>query len=358
MSQEKPSNPTPITLDELIALNDEIAALVHGGVPLGFGLSRLGADMPGRLGEIAGTLAERVDRGQSLPEALAEESPRFPAVYRAVVEAGQKAGRLPIALEGLAASAGRIAETRRLLASAMLYPLIVLLLAWGLLVLFTSNVAPRLVPPFEAFEAPGLGLLDWLARCGRHIEYWGPIFPLVVILLVGWWWFRSRRAGLVESGLSKRLLGWVPWTGNMLRWLGTATFADVLALLVENGVPLDEAVVLAARSTGDSALLRDAEKIAAALKRGESLGNAGLAGTAIPPLVRWLMVTGQAHNTLLPALRHAAATYRRRAQRQAEIARAVLPVGLTLVLGGTVTLLYGLMVFGPWVLLLRKLGGI
>ena len=54
-----------------------------------------------------------------------------------------------------------------------------------------------------------------------------------------------------EGRWADRLFGWVPWTGRMLRCSRTATFLEVLALLVENETPLPEAVVLAAEASGD-----------------------------------------------------------------------------------------------------------
>src|SRR6186713_2858010 len=94
-----------VTLDDLIALNDEIVALTRAGVPLERGLLGLGMDVRGRLGRIARTLSERMSRGESLSEALASSGEGIPRVYRAVVEAGVRSGRLPVALEGLAAYA-------------------------------------------------------------------------------------------------------------------------------------------------------------------------------------------------------------------------------------------------------------
>ena len=59
-----------MTLDDLIALNDEIAALVRAGVPLEAGLAELGGDLPGRLGQFATVLAQRTARGESLAQAI------------------------------------------------------------------------------------------------------------------------------------------------------------------------------------------------------------------------------------------------------------------------------------------------
>ena len=98
MSEEVSSRGT-MSLESLVALNDEIAALVRTGLPLERGLRQVGDDLSGRLGGTMSSLAERMSRGASLPEALAAEGDRLPRIYRAVVEAGLRAGRLSAALE-------------------------------------------------------------------------------------------------------------------------------------------------------------------------------------------------------------------------------------------------------------------
>ncbi|UCH70240.1 MAG: type II secretion system F family protein, partial [Candidatus Bathyarchaeota archaeon] len=73
MAHSEPSRAAAITLEQLIALNDEIAALVRTGIPLEQALGQLGEDMPGRLGKLTQRLAERMQRGESLSQVLEEE---------------------------------------------------------------------------------------------------------------------------------------------------------------------------------------------------------------------------------------------------------------------------------------------
>jgi general secretion pathway protein F len=115
-----------ISIDHFIALNDELAAIVRAGLPLERSLHEVARDIPGTLGDTVQILATRLGRGETLPQALSAERERFPGVYRAVVEAGLKAGRLSAALEGLAAFARSYAEVPRAVGQALLYPLIVL----------------------------------------------------------------------------------------------------------------------------------------------------------------------------------------------------------------------------------------
>lgn len=342
-----------MTLDELTALNDEIAALVRAGVPLEAGLAALAGDMPGRLGRVAAAWAERTARGEPLEQAVMQDAGPLPPAYRAVVQAGVRAGRLSAALEAVAASARQLADTRRVVTVAVTYPLLVFLVGWGGLVFFTCVVAPGLANMFSSFHVPGHRFVAAVARARDWAGYWGLGVPLVVVLLAAAWWFAATRADVSNSRRSAWLLGWLPWMGPMLRWSRTATFLEILALLVERETPLAEAVVLAAEACGDWRTLQAARRLAAALQRGQTRPAAGK--PAFPPLVEWLMLAAGRDGALLPALKHSAAAYRRRARDQADLVRVFLPVCLAAVIGGGITLLCAAALFVPYAAMLKSL---
>lgn len=346
-----------MTLADLIALNDEISALVRAGVPLERGLLDVGRDLPGRLGRITTALAERMAEGASLVQALAAERDAFPPVYGAVVQAGLRSGRLSAALEGVAATVRRMAELRGVAATALLYPLIVVLVAYGLAVFFVVQIAPAVAPVYESFQAPSAAWLARLVELGPVVRYVGPAVPVAVLLLAAVWWRQSGRAALVEPRWAGRVLGWVPGAGRLVAWTQAATLADVLALLVHERVPLDEGVLLAAQASGSHALAQAARGISAGLARGQPVSDCLASAPGFPPLLCWLLATGERQGTLVRALMHAAQSYGERAQHQADVTRILLPVLLTVAIGGTATLLYALVVFLPWVSLLRSLGG-
>jgi len=355
VASDETKTPKSITLDELIALNDEIAGLVRAGVPLEPALEELSRDMPGRLGQIAAAVAERSRRGESLDEVIAGQSSQWPPVYRAVVEAGLKAGRLPAALEALAGSIRRTAETRRNVAAAALYPLLVLAAAWGLFAFYAGSIAPQIRDMFVELELPGQGLLATICHLGTFAGIWGPAVPLLVFILAAAWWYWSGKAVIAQPNRAAAVLGWLPWMGRALRCSQAATVAEVLALLVESRVPLDEAFALAAEASGNRRTRSAADRAASAVARGESEA-ATVKDAGLPPLLSWLMSAGQQHGALAAALRHAAVTYRNRADHQANLARVFLPVILTVGLGGTATLINVLLVFAPYTSILTTPG--
>lgn len=340
-----------VTLDQLIALNDEMSALVRAGVPIDRGLVAAGHDLRGRAGRMAGRLGERLERGESLPEALEAEGEAIPGFYRAVVEAGLRSGRLSKALEGLADYARSFAETRRAIGLALLYPLMVLLLAYGLFVMFVLFVAPRVVGAFAAFRLPGLWALAPFRWFEEHLAIWAPIPPVVLALLVIAW-LRSGRASTLRPGRLGGVLRLVPGMGSILDLAQTADFADLLALMVDHDVPLGRGIGLAAEATGSPRLRVAASETLARIERGESASEAG---AGLPPMLGWTIATAGAGGPLAPALRQAAASYRGRAERKAETLRAVLPAVLVGTVGLVAVALYATVVFGPLITFWREL---
>lgn len=343
-----------ISLEDLIALNDEIAALVRAGVPLERGLSDAGDDLGGRLGAITTALGDRMGRGESLPQALEAEGRRIPRVYRAVVEAGQRAGRLAAALEGLAHCARMAAELRRVIGLALIYPLIVVVVAYALFVGFVLEIAPRLVAAIRSFQLAERGPAFTLARLGETAPYWAPLGP-VVLLMLAVWWNRSGRASLLQPGWAGGVLGWVPGMRQLIAHIKVAHFAELLALLLEHRVPFAEAVELAADTTGDPAMHRAAAEVAGASRRGAAVADSIRGSHLFPPLLNWMVVAGLQLGAPAPALRHAAQIYRRRALYRADLIRIFLPATLVVLIGASATLLYALTLFLPFMGLLNNL---
>ncbi len=337
-----------ITLDQLIALNDEIAALVRAGVPLERGLVEAARQIRGRVGDRAARLGDLLGQGRSLPEALGPAGLDLPEVYRAVVEAGARSGRLAQALEGMAGVTRGYAEARRAVGLALLYPALVVSLAYGLFVFFIVQVIPRYRAAFADFglaEGATVGAQEWASR---NVEYWAPIFPIALAVLAAGW-LLSGRARSLDVGLAGGLAVRLPWVGRMLGDYRAANFADLLALLLDHRVPLAEATRLASRAAGPGAFRAEGEAFADRLGAGggDGPGRGLAAGSPFPPLLAWMVTAGHRQGDLPVALRQAATTYRRKGEARAEVFRNALPATLMIGIGAGSVLAYGVMLFLP-----------
>ena len=177
----------------------------------------------------------------------------------------------------------------------------------------------------------------------------------MVLLVLAWlWWLGSKGAAVAQGVRTTWVFGWIPGLGRMLQLSRTAVFVEVLKLLVENRVPLDRAATLAAEAAGDAALERGRR----AIRRSHPPRRAGDSAAdlpGLPPLLGWLIAGGQRNDTLLPALRHAADDYQRRAQYQAELSRVMLPVFVTCSISAVIVMAYAFVLLAPYFVMLRSL---
>lgn len=333
-----------VSIEQLVALNDEIASLVRGGVPLELGLRELGRDSAGRLHEISTALSARMTSGASLSEALSAEGRLLPPAYRTVVEAGIRAGRLPAALEAVSNYARELVDLRQQMTLALLYPFIVTALAYVLFSLIIVDLVHRFQETYEVFRLPlhwSFALLvrgaDWVGRW-----WWAP--PLALLALVIWW-MATGGARLLSFGGLAQPLAWIPYVSRIGRRFRQANFADLLALMIEHDVPLPEGLRLAGEAVGDAPLRRGALELADAVERGAASGVVRSSG--FPPFLYWAITCGQRGQPLARLLKHAATIYRRQAIGLSRWFKIVFPIAAAVVIGGGVTALYASTLFGP-----------
>jgi type II secretory pathway component PulF len=342
------------SLEELIAFNDEVASLTRAGVPIDLGLSQLSRDPDIANSQINAAVTRRVQNGVSLVDAMAEEDPLFPPIYQSVVRAGLRCGRLPTALEELSRYTQASLDVRQNLRSALVYPLIVCLLAYALFVAACLFLVPQYDHLFTDMGSDGGAVFHVVRMLSDSLPFWVAIPPALLIALL-YVWFRSNSSRtMLFRGLPKRL-SWFPGVSRIAADQHRASFAELLALLVENEVPLLEGLPLAARACGSRKLTCAAQQMAAAAEQGQSLTQDSQAAKQFPPFLRWALTSSTEAASLARTLRLAAKTYRHRAERRAEWLRIVMPMLTCVVLAGGVTLLYCLSVFAPVFRLIQDL---
>jgi general secretion pathway protein F len=342
-------------LADFIALNEEIAALVRARLPLEPHLARLGAELPRSAARLAGAIGAQLAEGANLAEAMDAQCGSLPAAYRAVIVAGVESGDLGAALESLVETATRLDQMRRITAVAILYPLLILVVACLLL----GFVIKHVVPSFSWLRQSHLGPLAHLADTPwaiSAIEYGVP--GAAVLCAAIWWWRSGRVRG--RNGSRWGALSGLPWFWRAHHWGQAATMAELLRLLIERGLPLERSLRLAADSTDDARIRSAAGALADEIEQ----GNMGLPArndvdsvrrSGFPMLIRLALYHASNRELITSSLAQAASIYRDRAILAAQWYSEFLPILLTAVIGGSLTLGFALTVFWPFTATLRDL---
>lgn len=345
-------------LADFILLNEEIAALVRARIPLESNLGQIGNELPGKAGELAERIGRRLNSGESLADAIEVECATMPAAYRATVVAGSQGGQLAEAIESVVDSASRVEQLRRITGIALLYPLMVSIVAVTLMTVIVSKILPNFGLVNESQSGAIVWLLTWRLTILRVAEIAvGALFILAAI----WWWFSGRAGRPASAQLGP--MTWLPGARKVFRSNQAATFSDLLLLMVERGVPLDHGLRLAADAVDDASLRASSYELAEHIQRGASTGRSETDDIArlrstFPLMIRLALYHSGNRELLVSSLRQAATMYRERAIRAAEWYSEYVPILLTIGVAGTLTICFALLVMWPYASLLRELSGV
>jgi type II secretory pathway component PulF len=346
-----------LSTDDLVTLNEEIAAMARAGLPLDQGLSAMAREMgTGRLQRATAQIAEDLRAGRTLPEALGRQSGRVPDFYPALVSVAVRSSRIGEVLSTLTVYARSISDLRATIVGAIFYPAVVITFSFVLFGFVCHFIIPQFKKIFEDFgiQLPAITLVA--IQIGEHplLFYFVPPLAIVVGIVLGKFSLRSTETGRRAWA---RFVYSMPIMGTLLRASRLAAFSDLLAILVDHGLPLPEAFRLAGEASSDPLMAHAARHVEQDLRDGKPLGDALRNRRLVPELIAWMTGLGERRGTLGASLHQAALVYRRQAELRAMMLRSVLPPFLIL---GTAALLVAFFVvamFMPLIQLLVELSG-
>ncbi len=344
-----------LTEEEALLLTRQVADLAASGLPLPEGLRALASELnDGRVSVMARDLADRMERGQSLPDALNDLEGRIPVFLREVLIAGVRSGHIG-ALLGEFVDHTRVArDLKRGLFLALLYPAL-LVVAFSLFFLLVyALLVPQFVAIFRDFNLPLPALTQLLIRTSDTLRLALPEVTLWTI------------APLVVLGLAWRLLlddrsrRWVvchvPLIGPIWHWSALARFCHYLGLMIDAELPLESAVPLAADATADAELVASSRWVARELQGGRSLAAAIARVPVFPDGVSRLLSWAEGGHKLSSSLHLVAEMLMARARGRASFVAAVVAVFVVVMVLWAVSLtVVGL--FLPLIQLISKLSG-
>jgi general secretion pathway protein F len=286
---------------------------------------------------LAGVRAE-VLAGHSLHAALSPFENTFPPIYRAVVNAGEKSGELATLLLRLADHLEAWQATRQKVLQALLYPLIVTLVAILVIIGLLTYVVPQIVEVFKQ----GKQTLPLLTRALIFISdflrgnaWW--LLPMAIASPLA-----ARHALRVNADWQRRWhqhLLTLPLIGRHLRTLDSARLASTLAIMVNSGVPLLTALETAKAVLSNRILRGGLDQAIARVREGSPLHRALGAEKLFPPILIHMIASGEASGTLGRMLERAAAQQQAELDRRTAVVLGLFEPLLILVMGGIVLLI-------------------
>jgi type IV pilus assembly protein PilC len=297
-----------IATREFLVFNQELATLLKAGMPLVQSLEILRRRVSNPVFKsVLDDVYDRVRSGNSLSEAFESHGGMFPGVYTASLLAGEKSGSLEQVIRRYVAYVKVVSGVRRKTISALVYPAILLLLSLGVV----SIIVLRVVPEFGAFYDQFGAELPLSTRIIVAVSnFAGSYFMLLLLTIAGvsltfWAWLR-------RPGSRVRFDRWVlriPSLGGIAQKFATSQAARTLATLLGGGIPLVNAIDVAARSIQNQYLARELQTAGQQVREGRALSAAMNDSGAFPDVSIKMVEVGEQTGALQEMLNSLADFY-------------------------------------------------
>jgi len=325
---------------EIAIVTRELATLLDAGLTVDQSL-RLLVDLAESqaMRRLITDVLQRVQGGSTLADALGQHEEAFSRAYVSMVRAGEAGGALDAVLARLAEYLEQAEALAEQVRSALVYPLVLLVMAGLSILVLLTVVVPQFTPLFESAGAELPLLTRVVIATGDAAQrYWWLILAALALLV---WLVRRQLREPQSRARIDRVALRLPLLGPLLAKVDTARLARTLGTLLANGVPLLGALAIA-RETLGNAVLRDAlSETATAVKEGRGLAEPLARAGPFPPLAIHLLSVGERSGHLDAMLLKIAEIFDRETRSTIERLMTLLVPVLTIVLGALIATIIG-----------------
>jgi type IV pilus assembly protein PilC len=278
----------------LMIFTRQLATLIDAGLPLLRGLNVLAKqERDSVLKNTINKLADSVQGGSTFSEGLAQHPRLFNNLYVNMVRAGELGGVLEVVLTRLAEFQEKAQKVKNKVMAAMVYPVIVLVLALGIMTFLMIFIVPRFQAifhdmlgdkPLPAITLFVIGVSDFMQN------HWAILLGLLVALIAAYKVVARTRAG---RALLDRAKLRAPLFGDLIRKTSISRFSRTLGTLVTSGVPILQALTITRETAGNLVIARAISQVHDSVKEGESIVQPLEASGTFPPMVISMIDVGE-----------------------------------------------------------------
>jgi type IV pilus assembly protein PilC len=279
----------------LMIFTRQLATLIDSGLPLLRGLTVLGRQEPNPvMKRTINTLADSVQTGSTFSESLQQFPRIFNKLYVNMVKAGELGGVLELVLNRLAEYQEKAQKLKNKIVAAMVYPIIVMVIAVGIMIFLMTVIVPKFEKIFEEMLGDRNKLPE-LTKAVIGFSRW--IQGNVLFILIGaagavvlWQVVKSTKGGRAMIDAWKLKL---PLFGDVQRKSAISRFTRTLGTLVTSGVPILQALNITRETAGNVVVSDAIDKVHNAVKEGESMVAPLESSKVFPPMVISMVDVGE-----------------------------------------------------------------
>ncbi len=320
---------------QITLMTRQLATLIDAGLPLLRSLSILyDQQKPGKLKNILDDLVNDVQSGTTFSEGLAKHPKAYDKLYVNMVRAGEVGGMLEVVLNRLADFAERREALARKVKSAMVYPIMVILVAGGIVTFLLVKVVPTFAEIFSdlggALPKPTQFLVDISdALKNSYIKilaYAAGIFIGLKLI------FKVE----IVNAIKDRIVLKLPLFGQLVRKIGVARFSRTLGTLITSGVPILQSLTIVKETIANRVIANAVGEVHDSIREGETIAGPLEESGAFPPMAVNMIDVGEETGNLDSMLLKVADIYDAEVEATIDGLLQMLEPALMVILGAIV----------------------
>src|SRR4051812_3818204 len=256
----------------LCTFTRQFSTLQDAGLPVLRSLRILEHQMrPGVLKNALMDVVEDVESGSSLSEAFAKHPKCFDRLYVNMVKAGEAGGALEIILKRLADFKEKSQSLKRRITGAMVYPVVVILVAVAILTFIMIWIIPKFEKIFKDFNMRLPAITEWLIAVSHWFANYWYVMPLVPLSV----WLMIKLIRLNKSGAYAldRMYLWIPIVGPLIEKTIVARTTRTLGTLVSSGVPILESLSIVRETCTNAVFERMYQRVFESIREGDTIAE-------------------------------------------------------------------------------------
>jgi type IV pilus assembly protein PilC len=320
---------------ELMHFSRQLAVFIRAGIPIIEGLETISEDTGNKRFKTALVeMAEGLRAGMTFSGAAEAQAGVFPPFYLGILRSAELTGNLDEVMDQLAGYLERDMEARQKIIGALIYPIIVMIMAMVSVGVLLTYVMPKFVTFFEGFDAK-LPLQTRILINGGNFfgDWWWLMFLVAAAIVIGFALYFRTEGGKVWR--DKRLLGF-PVIGDLVQHAILERFCRILSSMVGSGVPLPDALVVVSEATNNRVYRAGLDQAREEMIRGEGLAAPLVATGLFPPAARQMFRVGEDTGTLDQQMKTAATYFERELEYKLKRFTSMFEPAVILVAGSAV----------------------
>ena len=324
-----------VSAAELALITRQLATLVESGLPLEESLMAVGEQCEkNRIKSMIMGVRTKVTEGYGLAESMAEYPKVFNNLYRAMVAAGEKSGHLDKVLNRLADYTEQRQQMRSQLIQALVYPIIMTVVAVGVIAILLTSVVPKIVGQFEHMGENLPGSTQFLIASSDFLNNYGlALVILVALLMLAFSQLLKKPA--FKLAYHQYLIA-IPGVGKVVKGINTARFARTLSILNASAVPLLESMKISGEVLDNLFIKQEVKLASDKVREGTSLRMSLEQTKLFPPMMIHMIASGEKSGQLEHMLGRAADNQDKEFEALVAISLKAFEPALMIVMAGVV----------------------